>query len=107
MVANGQSCPSIDVAAKNFCLSEQTFRRKLKQSGKTYQELKERARRDRAIELLSRSRLPIDRIAEQLGFAEPSSFIRAFRSWTGRTPVAYRNAQASHFTGSSTREMPR
>ena len=30
-------------------------------------------------------------VAELLGFTEPSSFVRSFKSWTGYTPKAYKD----------------
>lgn len=45
-----------------------------------------------ARKLLSETRLPIGRIAEQLGFNSPAYFTRAFQHHTGKSPSAFRRA---------------
>jgi AraC-like DNA-binding protein len=32
----------------------------------------------------------VKQLADALGYAEPSSFHRAFKRWTGKTPADYR-----------------
>jgi AraC-like DNA-binding protein len=39
---------------------------------------------------LQNTNLPTAEIAFLLGFEEPNSFFRAFRSWTGMTPEQFR-----------------
>jgi len=41
---------------------------------------------------LERTSLSMQEIAFLLGFAQPTSFFRAFRDWTGFTPAAIRAA---------------
>jgi AraC-like DNA-binding protein len=36
-------------------------------------------------------------VAIRLGYAEASTFIYAFRRWTGGTPAAYRRARAGRY----------
>jgi len=43
-----------------------------------------------AKQLLGRSNKPMDIIVYQTGFSEPSTFYRAFKRWTGTTPIKYR-----------------
>ena len=76
--------------ARQLNTSPQTLRRRLHEQGTSFQELKDQLRRDLAIYHLGRRELPIQEIAEQLGFSEPSAFHRAFKKWTGLTPGAYR-----------------
>jgi AraC-like DNA-binding protein len=59
------------------------------------QVLKDEVRRERAIELLQRTRKPIKQVAESAGFQNEKSFIRAFKQWTGQTPAAFRDARQS------------
>ncbi len=89
----GRNCtdwPDLDNVARQLHCSPQTLRRRLREEGTSFQELKDHLRRDQAIYLLSRAELSIQTIAEQLGFSEPSAFHRAFKKWTDLTPGAYR-----------------
>lgn len=47
-------------------------------------------RQERAMELLTTTRLSMENVASRLGFSETSSFYRAFKSWTGSTPSRFR-----------------
>ncbi|KUJ76254.1 hypothetical protein AVO45_13170 [Ruegeria marisrubri] len=67
-----------------------TLRRRLKRDGVEYSDIRRQVRRDMAVRLLTTTDLSIEQIAEKTGFSEASAFIRAFRSWTGLTPRAYR-----------------
>lgn len=48
-----------------------------------------------AAEALASTRLPIKSTSEDAGFGSEASFYRAFRSTTGPTPSAYRQAYGS------------
>lgn len=85
-----QTAPDIDVASKYFGLHPQAMRRQLKKQGSSYQDIKMETRRDLAINLIHSQNQSIEAIAAQLDFSEPSAFIRAFKAWTGLTPLAYR-----------------
>lgn len=82
--------PTAATVAQSLGLSEQTFWRRLRDEGLDFTELRTRVRRDIAIALLSRSTQSIENIAETIGYSESSAFIRAFKQWTGITPLAYR-----------------
>lgn len=82
--------PDFDQIAQQINVSPQTLRRRLKEEGTSYQEIKDQLRRDMAIHHLSRNDLSINEIAARVGFTEPSTFHRAFKKWTGMTPGAYR-----------------
>ncbi len=85
-----QDLPNFDSIANSLHTSPQTLRRRLKEEGLTYQELKDQMRRDTALYYLEQNDLSIQGVAERLGFSEPSTFHRAFKKWTGMTPGAYR-----------------
>ena len=82
--------PEFEQVAAELYLTPQTLRRRLKDEGSSYQQIKDNLRRDTAVYFLSRPELSIDDIALQLGFSEPSAFHRAFKKWTGVTPGVYR-----------------
>lgn len=81
---------SFEAIAEELHMTTHTVRRRLKDEGSSFQEIKDSLRRDRAQRLLDEHELSIQDIAEQLGFSEAAAFARAFKKWTGFTPGAYR-----------------
>ncbi|GAA6194074.1 AraC family transcriptional regulator ligand-binding domain-containing protein [Phaeobacter sp. NW0010-22] len=71
-------------------IAQHTLRRRLKKEGVDYSDIRKQVRRDLAVRLLTTTDASVEGIAERAGFSEASAFIRAFRSWTGVTPRAYR-----------------
>ena len=82
---------SFDLAAEELKIATHTLRRRLKEEGISFQEIKDSLRRDQAVVLLSKTNLTIQDIASRLGFSEPAAFNRAFKKWTGYTPGQIRN----------------
>ncbi|MGE0099093.1 MAG: AraC family transcriptional regulator [Hydrogenophaga sp.] len=82
-----------DLAAQ-LNVSARTLPRQLKEEGASLQALKDEVRRQRATELLLRTRRPIKQVAQAAGFQNEKSFIRAFKAWTGRSPGDWRSEQA-------------
>lgn len=81
---------STESLAAALSLSPRTLQRQLAAEGSALQALKDEARRERAIDLLQRTRRPIKQVAEAVGFQNEKSFIRAFKGWTGVAPGAFR-----------------
>ncbi|MCW8979594.1 MAG: AraC family transcriptional regulator [Marinobacter sp.] len=50
-------------------------------------------RREKALQAVADSSASLPEIAEALGFAEVSTFYRAFRRWTGMPPVRWRKQE--------------
>lgn len=82
--------PDAETLARQLCLSASTLRRRLADEGHTYQGLKDSVRRQLAIAWLAAAQPGMGEIAERLGFADASSFHRAFRKWFGCNPGHYR-----------------
>ncbi len=86
----GRELPSFEELTNVLNMSPRTLRRRLEKEGTSYQKIKDNARRDAAISLLSRDRLTVSDVAERVGFSDPSAFHRSFKKWTGQSPGAYR-----------------
>lgn len=90
-----RALPLEDIA-RMLELSPQTLRRRLiEEENLGFQEIKDRLRQDVAEHLLKRSHLSLEEIGASLGFAEPSTFHRAFRRWTGVAPGEFRERHSA------------
>lgn len=76
-------------------LSPDGLRRRLRHEGASLSAIREYVRRDVAIRDLIGGNRSVEAIAAALGYAEPRSFTRAFRAWTGMSPSAYRSRGAA------------
>ena len=85
--------PTLEELAERLHMSPYTLNRKLKREGVSYQQIKDRYRRDLAINMLTNQRVSIASIAAQVGFSEAGAFSRAFKNWTGVSPLVYRQVQ--------------
>jgi AraC-like DNA-binding protein len=90
LVARGDTSPSVVEIAKELRMSPRTLKRKLAEHDSTFTRLRDELRRQRALLLLDNRTLSIGEIAAKLGYTELPNFTRAFRKWTGQTPLAYR-----------------
>jgi AraC-like DNA-binding protein len=81
----------IDKVASDLNMSSRTLRRRLAEHDMTFDALQEQVRRARAMSLLNNPDMPIERIAEELGYSDVRGFRRAFKRWTGLSPSACRD----------------
>jgi AraC-like DNA-binding protein len=86
--------PPLEQVAQRLGLSARTLRRRLHDEGTTFQEVLDAARFEFAKARLGREDLSLSELAFELGFSELSAFYRAFRRWTGMTPVQYVEGEA-------------
>lgn len=91
LASQPQSAHNASDLAALLHTSPRTLHRQLKEEGASLQALKDAVRRERAGQLLLRTRKPIKQVAEATGFRNEKSFIRAFRAWTGKTPGEWRS----------------
>ncbi|MDR7057063.1 AraC-like DNA-binding protein [Pseudomonas koreensis] len=82
--------PETEALAQQLCISASTLRRRLAEEGQTYQGLKDSVRKELAITWLAEPSISFVEIAARLGFADASSFYKAFRKWSGSNPGHYR-----------------
>lgn len=80
---------SMDKVANDIAMSRQTLYRRLKDEGITFAEIHDDLRQRMAIEYLNGKKVSVNETAYLLGFSEASSFVRAFKRWTGFSPTAY------------------
>ncbi|KQB53195.1 AraC family transcriptional regulator [Pseudomonas endophytica] len=83
--------PETQGMAQSLCMSASTLRRRLAEEGQTYQGLKDGVRKELAIGWLAEPDRSFADIALRLGFADTSSFYKAFRKWSGTNPGHYRS----------------
>jgi len=76
--------------ADAFGIQERTLHRRLQSSGTSFRQELDRVRESMSAQLLEGTHLPVRDIATSLGYSDSSSFIRAFRRWTGHNPSHWR-----------------
>jgi AraC-like DNA-binding protein len=79
-----------DEVARQLRVHRRTLNRRLKDAGTTFQQVLDQVRFELAQEMLSGTRLHVAEIAARLGYRVPSAFTRAFRRWSGSSPVCWR-----------------
>ena len=82
--------PDLAATAEALHMAASTLQKRLAADGTSFQALKDALRRDLAIVRLHTSAVPLVALADELGFADSAAFQRAFKSWTGSAPGAYR-----------------
>ena len=87
--------PGIIGTASALGLSVRTLQRKLDGKGFSYTRLVEQVRFKEARRLLEEKDFRLADIATDLGYADASSFTRAFQRWTGLAPKTFRSRERS------------
>ena len=82
---------SLEDVADRLHLSPRTLHRRLEEEGSGFRTIKEATRRDIAYARLAKTQHPVANIAAELGYADPSTFYRAFVAWSGMSPERFRN----------------
>ncbi|MBP8191426.1 MAG: AraC family transcriptional regulator [Aquabacterium sp.] len=89
-----QGVPELDRVASELRLSPRVLYRRLAAQGHQFRDLREQTLEHTAKSHLQEGRLPMSDIALLLGYSEQSAFTRAFKRWTGQSPVQWRQTQA-------------
>lgn len=89
-----ESLPAKNIELKDVAellnLTPRTVQRNLAREGATFKKLVDEARKDYTLAEVRDTDFSISEIAYRLGYKDLSSFYRAFKRWTGTTPVIYR-----------------
>jgi AraC-like DNA-binding protein len=81
---------TIERCSGKLGISVRTLQAHLSDAGLNFSDMLEQQRVDAAMAYLEQAQLSLDDVAAMLGYAEQSSFGRAFKRWTGYTPKRYR-----------------
>ena len=88
-----QGTATLEHIAAEIGMEQRTLQRRLKEEGTSFQALLDEIRLSRAKYYLEKTRLSITDIALEIGYAEASVFVRAFKRLTGLSPNRYRRAE--------------
>jgi AraC-like DNA-binding protein len=85
--------PDISFIADISACSVRALQRRLAECGTTYSKTVERVRFEAALWAMENTDRKLIDIAMDLGYADQSTFTRAFRRWTGVSPTVFRLAR--------------
>ncbi|OUR89531.1 hypothetical protein A9Q81_21550 [Gammaproteobacteria bacterium 42_54_T18] len=77
--------------ASMLAMSVRALQRKLQAEGTVYSKLLDDCRKKLSIELILDNRHQMSEVSSMMGFSDQSNFTRAFKRWTGTTPLNYRD----------------
>jgi AraC-like DNA-binding protein len=83
--------PRVKDVAAELGIGGRTLRRRLDDQGRSFKALIDETRSELARQYLEESRYSIQEIGYLLGFAESSTFHRAFKRWTNEAPQQFRD----------------
>jgi AraC-like DNA-binding protein len=86
--------PDMETIARRLGMSSRSLRRRLQEEGVSFSKVVDDAMGELACNVLREPSTTIHEAAFRLGFSEASSFHRAFRRWTGKTPKQFRDSLA-------------
>lgn len=76
--------------ARRLGMSERSLARGLMAEGTSYRALLQQVQGERARNLLRSPSATAASVAYRMGYSDPAAFSRAFASWTGETPGAWK-----------------
>lgn len=84
----------LETVASALGIHRRALQRYLADQQTNFRALKEQVLKERAVKLLMIERADIADLPERLGYSDPSTFHRAFKSWFRTTPKQFRNQSA-------------
>ena len=80
----------IDAVASKLSVSSKTLERRLSERDESFSALSDAIRQDLAKQYLRETDFRLEQIAYLTGYSEPAALVRAFKRWTGTTPMQFR-----------------
>ena len=80
------------MVAKELGMGERTLQRRITDEGTTFRQLLSETRHELVRQYHGDPAVEITEAAFLVGYEDPNSFYRAFRSWEGTTPAEWRAA---------------
>lgn len=77
---------TLERVAQQLGMCARSVRRHLNMAGFSFQDIRNEVRETFATRYLIDTSLPLEKIAERLGYSDQASFTKAYRGWTGKTP---------------------
>lgn len=98
---------SVERVGAALNLHPRVLQKRLQAQGSSFSALLRDTRQDIARQYLLHSRLSITELALNLGYAEVAVFSRNFKSWTGETPLQWRQLQRARLLADGAPVQPR
>ncbi len=83
---------NIDAIADELNISNKTLERRLAERGQSFSALLDETRCKAAKHYLEETDMRIAQVAYMAGYTEPAALVRAFKRWTGTTPIKFRDS---------------
>ena len=87
---------ALDDVARRVASSRRQLQRAFAEAGETtFRTYLQKVRMVRAAQLLRQDSMPVNRVAQAVGYRQPAQFAKAFRRHHGGPPSAFRQASAT------------
>jgi AraC-like DNA-binding protein len=83
---------TLDTIAAELFMNIRKLQRSLQEQGITFSMLLNETRKEIAQQYVQDKNMNLTEVAFLLGYSEQSTFSRAFKNWTGKSPIQYRKA---------------
>jgi AraC family transcriptional regulator of adaptative response / methylphosphotriester-DNA alkyltransferase methyltransferase len=84
----------LDTVARRLATSRRQLQRAFAEAGETtFRTYLQKVRMVRAAQLLRQDSIPVNRVAQAVGYRQPAQFAKAFRRHHGMPPSAFRNGR--------------
>ena len=88
------SCNRTSVA-RAMAIHPRTLQRRLEREGETFDDIRDRIRREKAEYYLRKTNAPLSQVAGIIGYSEQSVFSRSCQRWFGQSPRKFRTASVA------------